>query len=138
MTVKVPGAGAINIGFQSAYIGTVSTYSDVVAVRFTRPVNSPGADYSLGVTIEVNASPSTITSAVRQSDQSIVYYTLDAEVDANDVVTWAYDSGTGDLEDTLNSTTVPTVTAQTATNYIGSHWWFNFDENSGHILTAGL
>ena len=138
MTLKVIRAGTVNIGYSISYVGTVSTYSDVIEVCFNRPVNSPGADYSLGVTINVNASPATISSAARQSDTRIVWYTLAAEVDANDVITWEYDSGVGDLEDATNSTTLPTVAAQSTTNYIGSHWWFNFDENSGHILTTGL
>lgn len=114
-------------------VQTGDTNSDVVEVRFVRPVFSLGGDYALGVTIEVNGTPAAISSSARQSDTAIVHYTISASSDADDVVTWAYTGG--DLEDAVdNSKTLGSVAAMTAANLIGTHFWFNNLEDSGHAM----
>jgi len=107
------------------------TSSATVEVRFARPVFSPGGDYALGVTIKVNGSTATISSATRQSDTAVVHYVLSVAFDANDVVTWEYTGG--DLRDANDSSkALATVAAQTVTNLVGTHFWFDVTEDSGH------
>ena len=127
--------GDDSLKYTSSEIGDVA--SDVVATYFNTGVYSSGGDYALGVTITVNAVQATILSSARQSETHIIYYTLDAAVDGNDVLTWEYSGG--DLEKNGKPTIVLlTVSAQDSTNYVGTHWWFDVTEDSGQLLTIGL
>lgn len=135
--------GTVNLApvvFRTSSIGTDDTdYNVVVIVTFNRAINSPGADYSAGVTIEVNALGATISSAVLQAGGKSVYYTLSLAVDSNDVITWAYSAAGGDIEDAADNTiTLANVAAQTAFNGVGTQLWFDHFENSSHIVTIGV
>lgn len=121
--------------FRGATIATTITpYSTVVVVVFNRAINSPGVDYAAGVTIQVNGGGATISAADLQADGKTVHYTLSAAADANDAITWAYSAAGGDLEDAADSTiTLADVSAQSVDNYIGTQYWFQHAENSGHL-----
>lgn len=111
--------------------------NDVVVVVFSEPVSS--ADFLLGVTITVNATPVTVDSAVLQGDGLTVYYTLNAAglPDANDDITWEYDAGVGDIVDASNND-LASVATTPVTNDIGRHLRFNDAPNSMQMLTIGL
>ena len=120
--------------FREATIATTTTpYSTVVVVVFNRAISSQSSP-AAGVTIQVNGGGATISSAVLQSDARTVHYTLSAAADANDAITWAYSAAGGDLEDAADSTiTLADVSAQSVANYIGTQYWFQHAENSGHL-----
>lgn len=110
--VTVTGSGAPT--YDSSRIGNVS--AAVVEVRFSEKVTS--ADFTTGVVIKKNTVQQNILSAARQADHATVRYTLDTPADANDTVTWEYDSGTGDIADQTDGTVLASVTAKTVTNNI--------------------
>jgi hypothetical protein len=119
--------------YGSAEIGNVDT--DTIVVTFTETVNSPGANYSAGVTIEADAVGQTISSSARQSDQRKVHYNLSAVLTLQQVVTWAYASASGDIEDqAVPPNALADVATKTVINNIGSHYRFNFPDNSGHLI----
>lgn len=120
--------------FREATIATTTTpYSTVVVVVFNRAISSQSSP-AAGVTIQVNGGGATISSAVLQSDARIVHYTLSAAADANDAITWAYSAAGGDLEDAVESIiALADVSAQSVANYIGTQYWFQHAENSGHL-----
>lgn len=115
-------------------IGDVDSITVVVA--FNEDVTA--TDFADGVTIEVNAVPDAVVSATLQGDNRTVYYTIDTDVDnnpvdQNDVVTWEYDSGTGNIED-LAGNPLADVTPQTVDNRVGMHIWFNELEDAGWLI----
>lgn len=106
---------------------------DVVEVTFTALVFSPTADYTTGVTIKVNGIAATINSSARQDPNTdLVHWTLSAEMDINDVVTWEYDGDVGDLEDQFGDP-LGDITAKGTTNFIGAHFYYDTEWSSGHI-----
>lgn len=130
------GGAVSSISYLRSEIGDVG--NDTVVVTFSSDINSPGTDYSAGVTIKINGSDATISSATRQTDKRVVHYVLSADGDANDVVTWEYDAGTGDLEDLASGQVMSSVSAKTSTNNIATHFWFNLASDSGHLVTLGV
>ena len=78
--------------YDSGEVGLVAAAT--VEATYTTKVVS--ADYTMGISIEVNAAPATISSAARQSDHAKVRYVLSAPVVALDTVTISYDADTGD------------------------------------------
>jgi hypothetical protein len=101
--------------FSAAEIGVVN--ATTVAVTFDVNVNAAGSDFKTGVTINVNAAPVVIATGTRQTNHAIVYYVIPA-ADANDVVTWAYNAGTGHIVSEADGTVLASVTAQAVTNTI--------------------
>jgi hypothetical protein len=130
-TVLAPRAGDDTAApaFASAEEGDVSNL--IVAVRFSEPITSPGADYALGSTVQVNAVSVTIESAALQADARTIYFTVAAgeEADANDAITWAYSDTTGDLED-LAGNALEDIAAVPVTNNVGEHWRFDHPANT--------
>jgi len=102
-----------------------------LVVHFTEAVNSDTNDYATGVTIKINATPVTITGAVRQTDQSIVYYTLNPFADANDAITFEYSDVAGDIEDLANNQ-LGDIAAQDADNNVGEHLRFTEISDAVH------
>jgi len=83
-------------------MGEVGTVSDTtVRVWFNRPINSPALGYDAGVVINVDASPATINSATRQTNQALVHYVLSAAVTNGQAVTFQYTAASGDIENQL-------------------------------------
>lgn len=125
------------VGFVPAYssssIGNVD--ETTVVVVFDNRVESPGADFSAGVTIEVDTTGQTISAAVLQADEKTIYYTIPA-VDIEQAVTFAYDAGTGDIRGKDGGADVESVTTQTVTNLIGSGFWFDSAEYSAYTAEA--
>lgn len=99
--------------FDSAEIGLVN--ASTLDVTFDQGVNA--SDYSGGVTIKVNGTATSITSATQQANHAIVRYVIPVLWHGSgDVVTWEYDSGSGNIVSESDSTPLNNVTAQTATN----------------------
>lgn len=115
--------------YSASEIGDVD--STTVEVTFSEEVNSSGG-FDAGVTIRVNAVSQTISSATKQADPTVVHYVITPKIDINDSVTWEYDSGLGDIEDTSGNP-LGDVAAQAVTNYVGSHFYFDEQEDSAHI-----
>lgn len=112
----------------AAAIGDVGTTT--VEAAFTENVTA--TDYTAGVTIKVNAVSKTINSGTRQGDQSLVRFVLAAAVDANDTITWEYDDDLGDYADD-EANPMADVTATNATNYVGSHLYFDTADDSAWV-----
>lgn len=119
--------------YSSSEIGDVDEV--IVEVVFSEAVAAAGDDYTSGVTIKVNGVSQTISAGVRQADQSKVRYTI-PRVDANDGITWEYASGPGLITDqAAPANDLADVSPQTATNNVGTHWHFDKDNDSMHLLT---
>lgn len=117
------------LGYSSSEIGDVS--QTIVEITFTGNVNA--TDYKDGWTIKVNAVSETISSAARQDPtNNKVHFTLASAVDINDVITVEYDDDFGDYEDDAGDP-LGDIAAKTATNYVGSHLWFDTEESSAWI-----
>jgi hypothetical protein len=112
----------------AAEIGDVSTTT--VEVQFTANVNA--TDYKAGVTIKKNAVSQTINTATRQADQRFVRYVIAAAADADDSVTWEYDSAAGDYQDDEGNP-MGDIGATAVTNYIATHFYFDTADDSGWI-----
>lgn len=111
VTVPIPGPPAPL--FSAAEIGAVN--ASTVAVTFDGDVTA--SDYATGVTIKVNGTATSITSATRQSNHAIVYYVIPVLWHGSgDTVTWEYASGSGNIISELNGVVLGDVTAQSATN----------------------
>jgi len=104
--------------------------STTIEITFSEAITS--TDYAAGVTIKVNAVAATINSATRQDNQSVVHFVIAAAADIDDVITWEYDDAVGDYQD-LAGNALADVAAQTCTNYIGSHLYFDEKEDSAHL-----
>ena len=104
----------------SAEIGDVGTTT--VEARFSDNVNA--TDYTAGVTIKVNSVSQTINSGTRQGDHSIVHFVIAVAADVDDIITWEYDDDLGDYVDD-DTNPMGDIAATQATNYIGSHLYFD-------------
>lgn len=103
----------------------------IVAVTFSEEVFS--ADFTVGVTIRIGGVAATITSAAKQSDPILVYYTLQAPwAAANSAVTFEYSDVTGDYADAA-SNQMADQTAIAITNNVGRHLRFDDAPNSMHL-----
>jgi hypothetical protein len=112
----------------AAEAGDVGTTT--VEVRFTQNVNA--TDYKAGVTIKVNSISQTINTATRQGDHRYVYYVIASAADADDSITWEYDSGAGDYQDDEGNP-MGDISATPVTNYIASHFYFDTADDSGWL-----
>ncbi len=99
--------------FSTAEIGTVN--ASTVIVTFDSNVSA--SNYATGVTIKVNGSATSITSATRQANHAIVRYVIPVLWHGSgDTVTWEYASGSGNIVSESDSTPLGDVTAQSVTN----------------------
>ncbi len=98
--------------FSAAEVGNVA--ADTVAVTFSVDVSA--SNYATGVTIKVNGSAATISSATRQSNHAIVYYVLSAAVVNGDTVTWEYSGGS--IVNEATGAALQTTSAQSVTNNV--------------------
>ncbi len=114
--------------YSASEIGDVDTVT--LEVTFDEAVVS--ADLTDGVTIEVNAAGATISSGTLQGDNQTVYYVISAAADINDTITWSYSAAGGSIQDTSGNA-LADVAAQTAVNYIGTQFYFNDLNSSGHF-----
>jgi hypothetical protein len=117
-------------GLAGAEIGNVN--ASTVVASFSAPIVSPGNNYASGVTIRVSGTPATISSAVRQSGNLVVYYVLSAPVVSGDVVTWAYSGG--DLESVTGGIPVPTTPARNVANNVAGLFSALLLENGDCLL----
>ena len=124
-------AVAAAVTLDSAEIGDVDTTT--VEAQFTDNVTA--TDYKAGVTIKVNSVSQTINSGTRQADQSLVHFVIAAAVDANDAITWEYDDDLGDYADD-EANPMGDVSATAATNYVGSHLYYDTAACSAWIGAA--
>ena len=103
----------------------------IVAVTFSEEVFS--GDFTVGPTIRFNGVAGTITSAAKQSDPIVVYYTMQAPyADANDSITFEYSDVAGDYADGVGNQMADQV-AVSIRNDVGRHLRFNDAPNSMHI-----
>ena len=104
----------------AAEAGDVDTTT--IEATFTDDVTA--TDYAAGVTIKVNAVAQTISSATRQINHALVHFVIAAAADIDDTITWEYDDDFGDYQDALGNP-MGDVAATPATNYIGSHVYYD-------------
>jgi len=123
------------VAFSAGEVGDVST--TVVEVTYSATVVSPSSNYTLGITIKVNGTGVTVSSAARQVDTAKVRYTLASAVDINDTVTFEYSSGPGDLQDSAGSD-IADIASTSVTNNVGEHFYFDTADDSAHLITAGF
>lgn len=131
LLATLAGAVAAAITLDHAQAGDVGTTT--VEAQFTG--NIAATDYKAGVTIKVNSVSQTINSGTRQADQSLVYFVIAAAVDANDAITWEYDDDLGDYEDSEGNP-LADITATPATNYVGSHLYYDTADDSAWVGAA--
>lgn len=124
------GAAGTPPAFASGEEG--DTNNNTVEVTFSLDVFA--SDYAAGVTIKQNGVAMTINSATRQSDHAIVFFVVAEDIDINDVITFEYDDDFGDFESEVDGTDMLDVSAQATTNYVGSHFYFDEEWCSGHLL----
>ena len=86
-----PAASTPRPKFGSAEVGAVN--DTTVAVTFSQPVKA--ATYTAGVTITVNGTPATISSATRQAGKDVVYYVLQTGVTNGQNVAFSYEAADG-------------------------------------------
>lgn len=98
--------------FSAAEVGTVN--ASTVAVTFSIDVSA--SDYAAGVTIKVNGSGATISSATRQANHAVVYYVISAAVANGDAVTWEYAGGS--IVNEATGAALQTTNAQSVTNNV--------------------
>jgi hypothetical protein len=122
-----PSADTTAPGYASSEIGDVDTTT--LEVVFNETVQA--TDFTDGVTIKVNTVSQTITSGTLQGDGITVYYVIPA-CDVNDAITWEYSAAGGNILDAAGNA-LGDVAAQTATNYIGSQFYFQDLNSSGHF-----
>jgi len=67
-----------------------------VIVQFSEPVKA--VDFKQGVSIEINGTPATISTATRQVDKSIVRYLISPAVTGGDAVTFIYEAIDGFIQ----------------------------------------
>ena len=127
--VGSPVAASV-VAYSSGEIGDVAT--TIVVIIFTATITSPGGNYTLGATIKVNGTSVTISSAALQADNLTLRYTLASAADINDEITYTYSSATGDLQDSSGND-VTSISETTVTNNIGTHWYFDTEEDSAHL-----
>jgi hypothetical protein len=113
--------------YAAGQIGDVDTVT--LEILFSEPVQA--ADFTAGVTIKVDTVSQVITSGTLQGDNQTVYYVIPA-VDVNDTITWEYAQAAGGIQD-LAGAPLADVSAQAAINYIGSQFYFNDFNSSGHF-----
>lgn len=126
-------ASVASVGISDASIGDVS--SAVVMVSLSESIVSPSSDYTMGVTIAINGTPATITSATLQSGSMHVAFDLAASVDANDVITFAYVEADGDWQ-VSSGVSVADIGATSVTNDVGSHLYFDESADAVHIASV--
>lgn len=100
--------------FDSAEIGAVNASTLVV----TFDSNVDASNYATGVTIKVNGTATSITNAIRQSDNhaKVNYLIPILWHGSGDTVTWEYASGSGNIVAESDSTPLGGVSAQSVTN----------------------
>ena len=128
---KRPQTEVIPPEYSTGEVGAVT--SATVVIVFNEEINSGTSDYVTGVTIQVNAVSATISSGTLQAGNTTVRYVIATAADANDTVTWQYSDAVGDIAD-LAGNQLADVSAQTVTNNIGRHFWFDRKEDSGHLI----
>jgi hypothetical protein len=106
------------IAFVSGEVGAVG-FAHVV-VTFSDEVLA--SNYATGVTIEVNGGgingPATISSAVRQAGNKVVWYILSVQVPMGATVTWEYNAAVGNYTNLSSTYALPTTSAQAITNTV--------------------
>ena len=128
--IEVMPSVSAAVAYSSGEIGDVST--TIVVIVFSATINSPSSTYHAGVTIKVNAASVTISSSALQAGNTTVRFTLASAADINDEITFEYDSGPGDLEDSAASP-LGSISQTTVINNIGTHWYFDTEEDSAHL-----
>lgn len=99
--------------FSTAEVGAVN--ASTLDVTFGQGVSA--SDYSAGVTIKGNGTATSIISATRQANHAIVRYVIPILWHGSaDVMTWEYNSATGNIVAESDSTPLGNVTAQSVTN----------------------
>jgi hypothetical protein len=90
----------------------------VIVVKFNGDVFSPLNDYLTGFSVDINSTPATISTGVRQADNSVVHLTLSARVKFSDTITVSYSSTTGDLESVADATALESFTDRPVVNNV--------------------
>lgn len=121
----VPGAPPEYAASETGDINRVT-----VEVVFDQDIFSPSGNYADGVTIKNNTVTQTILNATRQANHAIVHYEISLNGDANDVFSFEYDDLLGDLEAEDDGVDMADVSAQTPINYIGSHFYFDTEDDA--------
>lgn len=117
-----------------AQIGTV----DASTIKLDLSENVSSSDYKTGVTIKVNGSTATISSATRQVNHSCIYYVLSTPVMGTDTVTWEYSGGDYTNED-VSGQDMPTITPTAVQNFVGPSTVIvndTFTDTNGTLLNA--
>lgn len=110
---SVTPSGGIAPLFSSAEIGSVNAFT--LPVTFDSNVSA--SNYATGVTIKVNGTATSITSATRQANHAIVRYVIPVLWHGTgDAVTWEYNSATGNIVSESDATPLGDVSAQSVTN----------------------
>lgn len=117
------------VGFASAEVGDVA--STVIAVTFADYV-SAGVDLDTGITIKVNGSNATISSAAQPVDTRIIQFTISAAVGLSDVVTVEFNNAGASLVDG-GGTAIASFAAQSVINNVGESLFLDDEENSAWI-----
>lgn len=135
-TFFISGVVYSPIDFVSAFIG--GTDNAVVAVTYSDDVFN-GGNFTNGVTVKVNGSPVTVSSAAQPADLRVVNYTLASPVDLTDVVTFEYTPfSTGGTVQDGGGIGVYRIPAKSVTNLVGSALAFDLASNSAHLITLGV
>lgn len=129
------GGGVSPLSFFAAEAGDVGTTT--IEVQFTKSVAAAGNDYASGVTVKVGGAGVAVVSATRQVDTRYVHYVIAAPADVNDAITWEYSAAAGHITDAAGVAMLD-VAARPVTNYIGSQFYFNDFNASGHLATLGV
>lgn len=114
--------------FSTGEVGSVS--ASTVVIGFSEPIKA--TSYTAGVTIEVNGSPATISSATRQTDKSIVRYVIASPVDGGDTVEFSYSAIDGFIQNELGVHLADVAATEITNNAAAGP--FSPDEVTGLVL----
>lgn len=114
--------------FASGEVGTVS--DSTVVITFSEAIKA--SSYTAGVTIDVNATPATISSGTRQAVKSIVRYVLSVPVISTDAVTFSYAAIDGFLQSEVGTQMADIVDEVVTNNVAGGP--FSPDDIAGMML----
>ena len=91
--------------------------TSTLALTFDQTVKAP--DYLQGVSVKVNGTARTITSATRQANKAMIYYVLSSPIIGTDTITFSYVAEDGFIESASTGLNFASFTDNAVTNVIG-------------------
>jgi hypothetical protein len=132
LAAALAAGGGVAPELVSAEIGFVDT--STVSVTFDQTVKS--VDFTEGVTIKVNGTPRSITSATRQTDKTKVYFVLSSAVGLVDTILLSYARIDGFITNAAGDSLDDIVDAAVTNNAGAARIFDEFTDSDGTSLPS--